>query len=81
MIGEDTVYRTDPNGRAMAIINKLEPEARKAALAALIELTRPLTARDVDLAFAKMNVSRSKRRPLIRAMFDAVDVVLVVPRR
>lgn len=80
MIGRATIYRTDPDARAMRILGKLDPEPKAAVVAALLELVCPITNREVDRGLGLLGVSRSRRPPLKKALFDACDMVLVKPR-
>jgi hypothetical protein len=59
----------------------LPPDARAAALAAMDEISRPLDVRDLDVAMARHGVPRSQRRPMIRALLGAFDVIALVPRQ
>ena len=53
--------------------------ARSAALAALDEISRPLDVRDLDRALAG-HLSRSQRRPVMRALLAAFDIIAVEPK-
>lgn len=56
----------------------LPPEARSAALAALDEISRPLTKVEIETRIAPL-FSRSIRRPLARALAD-FDIILIERR-
>lgn len=58
----------------------LDPDARRAATAALDEISRPLDVREIDLACARAGVPRSLRRPAIRALLASFDIIALVPR-
>jgi len=59
---------------------RLSPGARAETLNALDDLSRPLEIGDLDLAFAKAGISRSKRRPMIRALLAHFTLIAVVPK-
>lgn len=61
-------------------LSKLPPDARAAALAALDAVSRPLEVKDLDLAFARAGISRTVRRPAIRAILAAFDVIALHPK-
>lgn len=63
-----------------AIFAALSPEAKSAVAVALDEISRPLTARQIDLALAK-SFTRSQRRPIIRALTAAFDIIAIEPRQ
>ncbi len=65
---------------ARQIIAKLDSEARQATLAALDELSRPLTIRDLDRALAGV-LTRSQRKPIMRALLGAFDLIALEPRK
>jgi hypothetical protein len=54
---------------------------RAAALELLDEVSRPLTARDLEHAFAREGFTRSQRRPLIRALKYLNVIALVRDRK
>lgn len=55
-------------------------EAQRAALcAALDEISRHLTVRELDVALAKVSIPRSARRPILRAL-STLDIIAIVPR-
>ena len=58
----------------------LSPDARAAALATLDEISRPLTVRDLDRAFAG-HLTRSQRKSVMRALLDAFDLIAIEPRQ
>jgi hypothetical protein len=58
----------------------LPANARAAALQALDEISRPLDVRDLDVAFARAGISRSQRRPAIRAILAAFELIALEPR-
>lgn len=60
-------------------IDALPVEAKKLLLEALDELSRPLTIRELDVAFAKTGVSRSVRRKTYQAL-KGVDIIAVLPK-
>lgn len=64
---------------AREIIERLESTARVATLAALDEITRPLTVRDLDRALAGV-LPRSQRRPVMRALLGAFDIIAMEPK-
>ena len=59
---------------------KLSPDARQAVLTVLDEISRPLDIREIDLALAQDGISRSQRRPMIRALTTRFDVIVLHPR-
>ncbi len=63
------------------LISRLDPAARDATLIALDAISRPLDVRDLDLAFAKADIPRSQRRPMIRALLASFDVIALEPKR
>lgn len=58
----------------------LPNDARSAALAALDEISRPMTVREVDHALAGL-FTRSQRRPLVRALLASLEVIALVPKQ
>ncbi|WP_411974052.1 hypothetical protein [Sphingobium sp. 3R8] len=58
----------------------LMPDAvRGAVLEALDEMSRPMTVREIDIALAG-HLTRSQRKPIIRALLASVDLIAVVPK-
>lgn len=60
-------------------LRTLSPDARAATLAALDDLSRPLTGRDIDQALIG-HMSRSQRRALSRGLLEAFDVIAIKRR-
>lgn len=60
-------------------IDALPGDAKELLLEALDELSRPLTIRELDLAFAKTGVSRSVRRKTYQAL-KGVNIIAVFPK-
>ena len=58
----------------------LPPDARRAAIAYLDEISRPLEVRELDVALAQEGVSRKLRRPMIRALTTRFEVIVLEPR-
>lgn len=56
----------------------LSPDARKAALAALDEISRPMTKIEIETKLVN-GFSRSIRRPLARALTE-FDIIMLEPR-
>jgi DNA-binding transcriptional ArsR family regulator len=54
----------------------LSDRERKAALAALDELSRPMTKIEIEDAL-RDDLSRSIRRPAARALFDRFEIIMV----
>ncbi len=61
-------------------LDTLAPPARRAALAMLDEISRPLNFRDLDLALAQANIPRSQRRPMMRVLLSQFDIIVLEPR-
>lgn len=59
-------------------IAAIPAEARETVLAALDDLSRPMTVREIDHALAG-HLTRSQRKPVIRAL-AAVHVVAILPK-
>ena len=57
----------------------LPDDARSSSLEALDEISRPLTVRELDHALAG-HFTRSQRRPLMRALLSAFDLVVIEPK-
>jgi hypothetical protein len=62
-------------------LGALPPEARTVAIAALDEISRPLTVNEINVAFAKAGIPRWDRRPMIRALMQAFDVIVLEPKQ
>ncbi len=66
----------------MGIQDKMEAlpvDAKELLLEALDELSRPLTLRELAVAFAKTGISRSVRRKTYRAL-KGVEIIAVFPK-
>ncbi|MBR0551739.1 hypothetical protein [Stakelama marina] len=57
----------------------LSPAARASATAALDEISRPLDVGEIDVALARAGIPRSKRRPVVRALMEAFDIIALEP--
>lgn len=65
----------------MTALDKLRaasPEVRELTLALLDEISRPMTVREIDHAFAMAGIPRSDRRPMIRAL-KPITIIAVHP--
>lgn len=57
----------------------LSPAERDTVLTLLDEMSQPLSVREIDVAFAKAGMSRTARRPVVRALSGAFVLVAVAP--
>ncbi len=60
-------------------LRALDPKARAATLAAMDELSRPLTGKDIDQALIG-HLTRSQRRALSRALLGSFDIIAIERR-
>lgn len=61
--------------RAGALLDQLTPDARAAALAALDEISRPLTIREIDHALFD-HLSRRERRAVMAGLKGVTIIVI-----
>lgn len=66
--------------RRIDLLAHAEPAVREASVALLDELTRPLTAREIDAQLAPY-YTRSKRREIVKALHFLRPIVLLHPER